>query len=69
MADYVVGYRLALGYNGRLKFRPRTAEEVCDEQSRVPDRKYLSGKVKIPVPAKRNPPQKDKCCGSKGACG
>ncbi len=68
LADYVVDIGPGAGVHGGEIVAHGTAEEVMNNPASLTG-KYLSGKVKIPVPAKRNPPQKDKWLRLKGACG
>jgi len=68
LADYVVDIGPGAGVHGGEIVAKGTPEEVMNNPNSLTG-KYLSGKVKIPVPAKRTPAFKDKWLKLKGACG
>ncbi len=68
LADYVVDIGPGAGVHGGQIVSHGTAQQVMDDPNSLTGQ-YLSGAKKIPVPAKRNPPTKDKWLRLKGACG
>ncbi|MGB3598327.1 MAG: excinuclease ABC subunit UvrA, partial [Pseudomonas neustonica] len=68
MADYVVDIGPGAGVHGGEIVAKGTPEEVMNNPDSLTG-KYLSGKVKIPIPAQRTPVRKDQWLKLKGACG
>ena len=68
LADYVVDIGPGAGVHGGQIVSHGTAQQVMDDPNSLTGQ-YLSGAKKIPVPAKRNPPSKDKWLRLKGASG
>ncbi|MEH6567189.1 MAG: excinuclease ABC subunit UvrA [Halopseudomonas sp.] len=68
LADYVVDIGPGAGVHGGQIVAKGTPEEVMNNPDSLTG-KYLSGRVKIPVPAKRTPLRKDQWLKLKGACG
>ena len=68
LADYVVDIGPGAGVHGGRIVSHGTPEQVMNDPASLTG-KYLSGAVKIPVPAKRTPTRKDQWLRLKGACG
>ena len=68
LADYVVDIGPGAGVHGGQIVSHGTPEQVMADPASLTGQ-YLSGTKKIPVPAKRNPPSKDKWLRLKGARG
>jgi excinuclease ABC subunit A len=68
LADYVVDIGPGAGVHGGRIVSQGTAEEVMADPNSLTG-SYLSGRIRIEVPAKRNPPRKDQWLRLKGACG
>ncbi|MEH6493963.1 excinuclease ABC subunit UvrA [Halopseudomonas sp.] len=68
LADYVVDIGPGAGVHGGQIVAKGTPDEVMNNPDSLTG-KYLSGRVKIPVPAKRTPLRKDQWLKLKGACG
>ena len=68
LADYVVDIGPGAGVHGGQIVSHGTAQQVMADPASLTGQ-YLSGKKKIPVPATRNPPAKDKWLHLKGARG
>ena len=68
LADYVVDIGPGAGVHGGQIVSHGTPEQVMNDPASLTG-KYLSGTVKIPVPAERTPVRKDQWLRLKGACG
>ncbi|WGK61954.1 excinuclease ABC subunit UvrA [Halopseudomonas sp. SMJS2] len=68
LADYVVDIGPGAGVHGGRIVSHGTPDHVMNDPASLTG-KYLSGAVKIPVPAKRTPTRKDQWLRLKGACG
>ncbi|WP_150305980.1 excinuclease ABC subunit UvrA [Pseudomonas saliphila] len=68
LADHVLDIGPGAGVHGGQIVAQGTPAEVMAHPDSLTG-KYLSGRVKIPVPAKRHPPRKDEWLRLKGACG
>ncbi|QJD60150.1 excinuclease ABC subunit UvrA [Pseudomonas sp. gcc21] len=68
MADYVLDIGPGAGVHGGQVVAQGTPAQVMEHPDSLTG-KYLSGRVKIPVPAERHPPRKDEWLRLKGACG
>ncbi|MEH6389965.1 excinuclease ABC subunit UvrA [Pseudomonas profundi] len=68
MADYVLDIGPGAGVHGGQIVAQGTPAQVMEHPDSLTG-KYLSGRVKIPVPAERHPPRKDEWLRLKGACG
>ena len=68
LADYVVDIGPGAGVHGGQIVAHGTPEQVMNDPASLTG-KYLSGAVKIPVPAERTPVRKDQWLRLKGACG
>ena len=68
LADYVVDIGPGAGVHGGRVVSHGTAQQVMDDPASLTG-KYLSGKVKIAVPAERTPLRKNEWLRLKGACG
>ncbi|MCO5787815.1 excinuclease ABC subunit UvrA [Pseudomonas sp. G11-1] len=68
LADYVVDIGPGAGVHGGRIVSHGTPDHVMHDPASLTG-KYLSGAVKIPVPAKRTPTRKDQWLRLKGACG
>ncbi len=68
LADYVVDIGPGAGIHGGRIVSQGTAEEVMADPDSLTG-SYLSGRRKIEIPTKRNPPNKDQWLRLKGACG
>jgi len=68
LADYVVDIGPGAGvHGGRIVSKGTAAEVMADPNSLTGS--YLSGRTRIEIPNKRNPPRKDQWLRLKGACG
>ncbi len=68
LADYVVDIGPGAGVHGGRIVSQGTAEEVMADPDSLTG-SYLSGRRRIEIPARRNPPRKDQWLRLKGACG
>jgi len=68
MADFVVDIGPGAGVHGGNIVAQGTPQEICDNPNSITGQ-YLTGKLKIDIPKKRLPVDKDKLFKLNGACG